>query len=805
MADEAVTYRTLRTGVRPARAAVWVERTDAGWEHTALRVLECLSVTWGGFGHIIVPGDRRGNAHPLVAPVAHLLDPDHWLAYHRTLRDEELGSPSSFEERLEQTVEQFVEDHGGDGDAWRDDIREQLRDVTLGAWPPPEAFFAHAREWRAPIWDAGYGRPKRLVADGGAGVSMVDVARLSPLPELVLVPETSKLPLPIQVMAAMRWGALAPHSRTALAERGVGVVDIPIEASEVDTVIDLCWRGSSLGSDLALPRPTVPPSIDPPTFASQQLGGDAPMALSMIGCAVMARTLLRPEDRPFTIVAGSTMDDFALALALDRCLGDAIWLPGCLLDSPDRPATIRALGRAIFSRHSSQFGAEAPIRLCSCSTTSSGLEMLRAEIAESGYPGTDRVSVDERASVPPLRPLSVLDCQRYERPIDEPFLGNTTARGLDTPTPSSVAGLDADDLMWFTDVRLFGHQLPPRWPLNSKLVVRSSAWRSIARVSAEGIAYNSHPSGFVATGTPLELIIDRPQLRFMSAEEVFRELADYASAEIQRSAAGKYTSQALEQWPSREALVSDLKLPLARRLFDLWLSKAPSGRDPGNLIRERRYLTRGDATGACGEDVHELLDRYLTSHTIRRGLCLACSRCDNFDWYDADDVGQSFACTRCRAVAVIDATTTRGPAQEPEWYYQLSEVFYQAYRHNLSVPLLAIDLLGATAESSLSMTDHCVTVEGEQVEVDIWLIRDGEVIIGEAKIGDNLGDRKKRNKKAKALRRVADLMTADRVVFATAMPAWQGSALQAVESAFAGSRSELQFLTSVDPTAATND
>lgn len=53
---------------------------DLGWEPTAMRMLENLSVTWGGAGHLIVPVDDVGTMHPELWPVVQLYDADQWAA-----------------------------------------------------------------------------------------------------------------------------------------------------------------------------------------------------------------------------------------------------------------------------------------------------------------------------------------------------------------------------------------------------------------------------------------------------------------------------------------------------------------------------------------------------------------------------------------------------------------------------------------------------------------------------------------------------------------------------------------------------
>lgn len=66
------------------------------------------------------------------------------------------------------------------------------------------------------------------------------------------------------------------------------------------------------------------------------------------------------------------------------------------------------------------------------------------------------------------------------------------------------------------------------------------------------------------------------------------------------------------------------------------------------------------------------------------------------------------------------------------------------------------------------------------------MILDGEIVIGEAKSNSRLrAGRKGTAKAAQDLVRVAQLLSADQIVLATAMPAWAPGVLAAVEHAIA--------------------
>lgn len=131
----------------------------------------------------------------------------------------------------------------------------------------------------------------------------------------------------------------------------------------------------------------------------------------------------------------------------------------------------------------------------------------------------------------------------------------------------------------------------------------------------------------------------------------------------------------------------------------------------------------------------------------------------------------------------------------------LAEVVFQACRANFNdVPVLALHQFAGQATSVLGMTDHEVVFADDRVEIDLWSVVDGQIVLGEAKLGRQLGaSAGERRKKARRLRRAADALTADTLVLATAASSWSPSSIAAIEEAFAGSRCEIAVCVRVDP------
>ncbi|WP_194923405.1 hypothetical protein [Catenulispora pinisilvae] len=108
--------------------------------------------------------------------------------------------------------------------------------------------------------------------------------------------------------------------------------------------------------------------------------------------------------------------------------------------------------------------------------------------------------------------------------------------------------------------------------------------------------------------------------------------------------------------------------------------------------------------------------------------------CADSSFYHLADIGNGYWCPRCRQHNAITDGAWTSAAHEPEWFYSLDEIVCLALDNNIHVPILALNQLAATARSFLHMPEVIVRRQGEtDLEVDLWAIVDGHIVIGEAK------------------------------------------------------------------------
>src|SRR3954454_24139617 len=97
-------FKTVHASVRPARVAVIVDRSDAAWQYTCLRVIEFYSRLWGGAYNIIVPTDGQ-QIDERFWTVLEVFDPDYVYRYSKSGEDLRLASPDEYRAILTRDID----------------------------------------------------------------------------------------------------------------------------------------------------------------------------------------------------------------------------------------------------------------------------------------------------------------------------------------------------------------------------------------------------------------------------------------------------------------------------------------------------------------------------------------------------------------------------------------------------------------------------------------------------------------------------------------------------------------------------
>lgn len=786
-------YRRLRRRIRPARVATRIARQPEGWEPTAMRMLEDYSITWGGAGDLLVPAGEDGQVDASLWPLIELYDADLWGTYVGTARGLQLADPNGFKTWLTREARRWARKYGGGvAEARKLLTADHAMTSDWDGWPPPDLLAEELRRRTAPVIQSDHVLFVRYRADGGVERPLVDVTDLEPLPARVRLLDTHRLPIALQLIIAMRFGALAPDHQRRLVDAGTVIETVPVEEDDVPVVLRLAWSGLPRGFR-SLYRSYTRGDAGTPPFMEDDFLNTTPFQLASLGCTRMSRGFPHLDDTPVVIVVGDHVDDFCYALALDRCGVPAIWLPKKVVDVGDDRAemVLTALATCLEDPGSREL-EHRPTVLRSLSVASEELNTLAERLTSKLGRSRAAPTVTEDVPVPPHRLPALLDPRCFDEDLAEPFSSDDMARGVPAAVPTAVRSADPWKLTWWVEVNDPHYSLPARAALNDLVVAESSGWRATARCGRDGISYFSHASGISSGGAPIEQLVERPRLRFPSATKIFDRLFMSAGLKLQESPAGRFRRLTTELWGGLKPLAEDLSDPGRLRLLQAWLSMAESGAAPGVFTSgQRRFLSLPDAVAASGmstEQTRAVLDTLISRQILRRGFALKCGHCLHFDWYALDEIGQSFTCRRCRTSTVVTQSVWRN-GDEPTQYYDLAEVVQQALRGHFEVPVRALAQLKQDVSSLEQIPEVEVTDEhGDiQLEIDLLAIADGRLFIGEAKTADVLQKTKKGE--LKWLHRfagVATALTTDEVVFATAAGKWSPRTSGAIRGVFKG-------------------
>ena len=507
-------------------------------------------------------------------------------------------------------------------------------------------------------------------ADTTPGFPLMNVSGLRPLPERVTVMDTSGLPLTLRVLIAMKCGGFAPSQLRQLEDAGVAADHVAVGPDDLHELLTLCWRGQYDPPGVILDRS----ALATPRLAAHTTSGTysyaVPAGLSLLGCRVLHRLGSWQFGTPLTVVVGSTADDFAYALALDRCGLPAWWVPDAasLGDDSIETRMFDTLAWSIQAERQplEQSGRGDGVEVCSLSVPRDELHTFCTSLREAGG-GIWRLEVRDtaHATVPTQRIELVTLTDHANEPLDEPFRNETMLRHVPAVLPTAVTPNTPLTFSWWVDVEDQQRRLPNRAALQDLLLAEPQAGDPLIRSGRDGISYHSLRGGVVWPGEPLTQRLARPRLRFPEAATVFRHLFEDAGYEIAESATGRYRRLTTELWGGFDELHTDWAADRTRALLKSWTSHERSGRTPGFWDEYRRYLSLDDAVSASGinaDEIRTLLDGYLRRGILSRGLVLKCAHCLNATWYPLDDVTQSFTCSRCRSRGTItEASVERRP------------------------------------------------------------------------------------------------------------------------------------------------
>lgn len=785
------THRMVYRRARPSRVALLLPDSGRSWRGIIRHALSSLSVTWGGSGDILVPTDRPGHPHPAFRRILQAFDPDYIGAYRATKQEFIRADPEAYPRWRETQADKDT--------AGEEDLRARFEAAVAGTfgWWGADNSVAEVSDWTAPYaQNSGYFPTANL----GQPVShpLVAISKFPGQLKEAMDLDLSALDPDLDLMVRLRVGALDGVKL----EGGAEVRTLVAEERDELALSELALLGevehrpdgdSHIRHIEELQSFTVP--------LTQHVDARSPFTRSKHGLTGFAFT---PRNT-WVVVLGDVCEDFCLALACDRMMTIATWLPVRLIAEPNfllRLAHLRtrltanqAYGwRIVFTSASLD-----PEALRAAWLTATGQD----EAAAGGW--SEAIPIEELDLSRP-RSLSGPDFAVGESSVcyadDDGTVDVATA--MPTPIIPVVRDVpDATQVRWEVDLDIWGLSIPPRRAIGvDQLLARLDERERIAiRTGRAGPTYHSHEiAGFSMVGQILEQHLTRPSVRVPSARPVLDALAAAAELEIRPSQTGRLNGLLIDIWGGLDRLAADLDGRVWGLLGALAPAK-PQRNGPGTdcvWINGVNYVSTTDAVSLLGCDEDHLeearaeLDRLVRIGALRRGLILRCARCHWLEWYALEVLGQKFQCSRCRHTNDLEQARWNEPVIEPSWFYDLDHAIREALRLNGRIPLLALDRLRQRTRRSFTYAVDFEVWEpgskpGHLPEIDFAAVWDtGVLVLGEAKKNSTLGDGAKGKEKLERTLRVAQQLRADTICFATGAASWTDATKHAIEDALAG-------------------
>jgi len=745
-------HHSARIVLRAPRVAVRVE-SARHWQSMFSLAMWTAASWWGGYGFIYIPRGT-GKLHPALARILRAYDPDYLvdaLWTHGDLEALEPGwharhvrcwpaDPGESAQMLSHLVEQVVPGLG-------EDIGAKLCS--------PYYELGDSRRMRVLSPETGRSEHSLATVLGGTPRADFEVpAGLDPLLTLALgmrAGYSSKQPLPLG------------REANGVTER--------TPAPYVSYVL-------STGQDRA----------------GSELGGlTTAWDLTQTGLVKIGK-VIGPLTRP-VVVVGSGAEDFALAVALDRMSGPALWVPvEWTQDSGLRWPLQHGYDRLRYAGHS--FGRPPIVT----SISLSGEEL--SAVVQSSWPEPIQVWDAQGNSLPPDGDMpEVLPAEQIALTApthlacagdyDLWFPSPTRADGrggfefvLPVPayTPSSEQLRRPQRPFWEVDVEVHPPRMPPGRSLRAQALLADSNTdlSVVLRSGRDGISFNPLSMLYVPGGATLTQSVARPRLRVLGLRGWIEALMalDQPDVDVQLSQAGRRAMILTRLWGSRSAVARDL---LA--LNDFLREFKPSGSsdtdaypngDGVRLTPTEGYLTLAAAVRTLPQmeigEIRDRLNHLLHINVLHRGLVVPCSECERRAFYRIELLAERNSCPRCGASAYMTAAW-RSQQEEPEWFYDLHGAVRELLEQNGDVPFLAGLALAASARSFEDIAELDFRRPGEDpVEIDVAALVDGRLVIGEAKCVARLGTNKDTNRAIAKLVRVSDLLGADEIMLATTAP-----------------------------------
>lgn len=775
-------YKTVTAMIRPPRLAVAYRSDSSHWTFFAREALRALAGTWGGSGAVLVPAGNGDEINPNLLPFLHVYDPDYIATHDVAVKHLVEIDPTIVERSIPKDAVETTRD------TYFHLVEDQVTGFRIGS-----SFAKLIDEWCSPFTGLRQDEHEFREYDvvqldltsylGGGELSFAPFNSNDTIYNIA-IPNSATL---IQLITESRYGYLRGEEATG---RRTQLVEIAEEKLPEALLAALTSSREIAHLEQAISENA--------SATAGEIRSGTPFAL---GRHHLAKVRGSWQTRHVCVI-GDTAEDHALALLCDRIFGSATWFPRTLLDDQSRIGTVTRM--RLRSTAWRQHSTNLPCAVVSVSETRDYLDQLIPSAVATIDGEAPRLpqmpeamTLKQLLSSMPGPMTTLADARHFDIRRTVPFLRDGEDRTLLTPlqTPYPTASENGHALAWCTDVFFPGASIPARTAIRSASLAQNADRRysdSRMRASLNGTTFASERIGFISTGSSIESRLAHPLVRFPGGTSIARELAAKGGSSIEISSAGRRASNSLELWGSFAQLAEDLAGKV-RILLDSFLppnAAAPTGDySAGYSVRGHGYLTIEQAEKSIDADAvltRQVVDRLASYDVLERGFILSCVKCLGKSHYNLDMLdANGFACPLCRHHNSLSAGRWPSGDREPRWSYGLTHVVRELLQQHGDVPLIAAAYLARNQRLyEWSPEIELTYSNGDSIEIDLFMVVDGRVIVGEAKSNSRLTSAgRSAQTAARRLVQAALALTADEIVLITSQKNWSPNVIPAVDAA----------------------
>lgn len=212
-----------------------------------MRLLENLLRKWGGALDLFFACSPEGVVTPWFWQLLRLHDADRFGSYVPTWRGLEIAAPEEFDEWVRREAARLA---GEAEDRGPEDMERLLREENVLShprwnWTPPDRLVHEILMHMSPFhWQKDV-FTEHVGDDWVPGYHFVDMALLEPVnEEAIETIDASALDQGIQILLAMRVGALSPGYRRMLETLGIEIKETLVNDRNLADFLQFAWLGS---------------------------------------------------------------------------------------------------------------------------------------------------------------------------------------------------------------------------------------------------------------------------------------------------------------------------------------------------------------------------------------------------------------------------------------------------------------------------------------------------------------------------------------------------------------------------------